>query len=81
LISNIKARLHRERTRFEMAAGKIEALSPLGVLQRGFALCRDAQGAVIKNASDVAEGDRVRVTLAAGELDCQVKDIIAGEGL
>jgi exodeoxyribonuclease VII large subunit len=75
LISGIKARLRHDRARFEIAVGKINALSPLAILQRGFALCRDAQGAIIKNAANVTLGDRVRVTLASGELDCQVKNI------
>jgi len=74
LISGIKALLHRERARFEIAIGKIDALSPLAILQRGFALCRDAQGTIIKSASVVSPGDRVRVTLASGELNCQVEE-------
>ncbi len=74
LISGIKALLHRERARFEIAIGKIDALSPLAILQRGFALCRDARGTIIKSASVVSPGDRVRVTLASGELNCQVEE-------
>jgi exodeoxyribonuclease VII large subunit len=76
LISGIKARLHRGRARFEIAVGKVDALSPLAILQRGFALCRNAQGTIIKSAAAVSRGDRVRVTLASGELDCHVKDTI-----
>ena len=75
LTSGIRALLHRERARFQLAVGKIDALSPMAILQRGFALCRDAQGAIIRNASDIAQGDRVRVTLASGELDCLVEQI------
>ncbi len=74
LISEIKARLHRERARFEIAIGKMDALSPLAILQRGFALCRDARGTIIKSASVVSPGDKVRVTLASGELNCQVEE-------
>lgn len=71
-------RLRRARSRMELAAGKLDALSPLAILQRGFALCRDARGAIVKTAADVAPGDRVRVTLAAGELDCRIENTIAG---
>ena len=80
LISGIKSQLHAGRARFEIAVGKIDALSPLGILQRGFALCRDAEGALIKNAAEVNRGDRVTVTLAVGQLDCEVKSITNGEG-
>jgi exodeoxyribonuclease VII large subunit len=75
LISAVKALLHRERGRFEVAAGKLDALSPLSILQRGFALCRDVRGNVIKNASNVNRGDTVQVTLASGGLDCRVEGI------
>jgi len=76
LVSAMRIRLHHERARFEIAVGKIDALSPLAILQRGFALCRDAKGALVKKAADVAKGDRVRVTLASGELDCRVESTI-----
>ena len=74
LVSGIRARLHRERSRFQIAVGKIDALSPLAILQRGYALCRDAQGAIVKNAGDVSRGDMLSVTLAQGELECRVEN-------
>jgi exodeoxyribonuclease VII large subunit len=79
LVSGVKSRLHVERARFEFAVGKIDALSPLAILKRGFALCRDAEGAVIKKAADVSCGDSVTVTLALGHLDCEVKKVANGE--
>jgi exodeoxyribonuclease VII large subunit len=79
LISGVKSRCHLERARFESAVGKMDALSPLAILNRGFALCRDAEGVILKNVEDVSCGDRVNVTLARGQLDCEVKKIIEGE--
>lgn len=79
LISAMHARLHRDRARFEIAAGKIDALSPLGILKRGFALCRDAEGRIIKKAVEVEPGDSVCVTLASGELECAVEKIITDD--
>jgi len=76
LVAAARARLQHERARFELAVGKIDALSPLAILKRGFALCRDAKGAIVKNAADVALSDSVRVTLAAGELECRVENRI-----
>jgi exodeoxyribonuclease VII large subunit len=75
LISAAKARLHHERSRLELAVGKVDALSPLAILKRGFALCRDSKGAIVKRATDVAPGDNVRVTLGSGELDCRIESI------
>jgi exodeoxyribonuclease VII large subunit len=74
LVSGIKARMQRLRARFELAVGKIDALSPLAILKRGFALCRDSKGAIVKKATDVSPGEMVQVTLASGELDCRVEN-------
>jgi exodeoxyribonuclease VII large subunit len=74
LISGIKAQLKRHRSRFELAVGKMDALSPLAILKRGFALCKDSEGVIIKNAANVSPGDRVQVTLALGELNCRVEE-------
>jgi exodeoxyribonuclease VII large subunit len=74
LMSGIRACLLRDRARLGLAVGKIDSLSPLAILKRGFSLCRDKQGAVIKSSTDVSRGDAVRVTLASGELDCLVEE-------
>jgi exodeoxyribonuclease VII large subunit len=73
LISSIRTRLHEARARLELAAGKIDALSPRAILKRGFAICRDSRGSLVKTAGQVKTGEKVRVTLAAGELDCRVE--------
>ena len=66
---------HRADGRLRATAARLEALSPLAVLGRGYAVCWNAdRTAVIRDAGRVAEGDRVRVTLARGELDCHVID-------
>jgi exodeoxyribonuclease VII large subunit len=64
---------HRHDAAFRALAGRLENLSPLGVLARGYALCwDDARGRLIRDASTAAPGDRVRVTLSRGELGCIV---------
>jgi len=62
--------LDKGSERVSLAAGKLETLSPLGVLSRGYAIAFDSRGQVIKRATDVASGDRVRVRVSEGELDC-----------
>jgi exodeoxyribonuclease VII large subunit len=63
----------RARGRLRATAARLDALSPLAVLGRGYAVCWNAERtAVIRDAARVAEGERVRVTLARGELDCHV---------
>jgi exodeoxyribonuclease VII large subunit len=64
---------HHAEIRFRTVAGRLETLSPLGVLARGYAVCWTADRArVVRSSSDVAAGDGVRVTLGRGEIECVV---------
>jgi exodeoxyribonuclease VII large subunit len=50
-------------------AGKLESLSPLGVLARGYALVWDERrGGLVRRASDMAPGDPLRIRVLEGEL-------------
>ena len=65
--------IERAQARLAAAAGRLESLSPLGVLARGYAVCWNSERtAIIRDADTVNPGDRVRVTLHKGELDCEV---------
>jgi len=55
---------------------RLADLSPDSILKRGYAITwRLPQQTILRQATEVAAGDRVRVTLAEGELDCQVERI------
>ena len=72
---NAAALRARERadTRLRILAGRLSTLSPLAVLGRGYAVCWNAdRTAIIRDASSVQPGERVRVTLQEGELACEV---------
>ncbi|HEY7913736.1 MAG TPA: exodeoxyribonuclease VII large subunit [Blastocatellia bacterium] len=60
----------RKGERLSVAAGKLGSLSPLAVLARGYAIAFGERGQIIKRASDIKRGERVRVRLAEGEIDC-----------
>jgi exodeoxyribonuclease VII large subunit len=61
--------------RFRSVAARLDNLSPLAVLARGYAVCWDAtRTRVIRDAASVEPGDNVRVTLARGELGCRVEE-------
>jgi len=75
LLAAVTSQRHRAERRSGMLAARLEAMSPLAVLGRGYALCwNDAHTGIIRSASQVREGDRVRVALADGELGCRVED-------
>ena len=68
---------HRADARFRALAGRLENLSPLAVLGRGYAVCWNAdRSAILRSAESVAPGDRIHVTLAAGEIDALVDNTI-----
>ena len=66
---------HRAEARLGALAARLDSLSPLAVLGRGYAVCWNAdRTAIIRDADTVSPGDRVKVTLERGELDCNVID-------
>ncbi len=53
---------------------QLEERSPLRVLERGYAICYDANGQVVRDAARIPLGERVRIQLARGRLGAEVKD-------
>jgi exodeoxyribonuclease VII large subunit len=75
LAAAIDRRRHGFTAHLGAAVAKLESLSPLAVLGRGYAVCWNGdRTAVIRDASTVAVGDAVTVTVERGELSCEVKD-------
>jgi exodeoxyribonuclease VII large subunit len=60
-------------------AGKLEALSPLAVLARGYSVAFGADGHVVDSVEKTAPGDAVIVRLADGMLDCVVSGVRPGD--
>ena len=64
---------------FAALAASLDALSPLKVLSRGYAMAQAADGAVLRTSRQVKEGDRIRVRLGQGALACTVDDTMDEE--
>jgi exodeoxyribonuclease VII large subunit len=65
---------HRAESQLRDCASRLDALSPLAVLARGYAVCwTEDRTRAIRDAATTKPGDRVRVTLAKGELECDVR--------
>lgn len=72
LAAGLTASLSRERERFAALASKLDALSPLKVLGRGYAIPQKEDGGVVRSTTDVIPGDALRLRVADGEISCQV---------
>ena len=62
----------RKRQRFSALAASLDALSPLAVLGRGYAVARNGQGTILKSWRDVTAGEMVTVTLGEGGFSARV---------
>lgn len=69
------ARLESARAQFGLATTSLDALSPLAVLQRGYAIAESADGRLLRDARFVSPGDELRVRLAKGRLAARVEEI------
>lgn len=65
--------VHARRAALDRQAARLQALSPVGTLARGYALVRHAPaGPVVRRAAEVTPGDRLRVAVADGEFQATV---------
>jgi exodeoxyribonuclease VII large subunit len=76
--AGLEVRMNRtfgaKRQLLERLLVQLEERSPLRLLERGYAICYDAAGNVLKASNQVALGDRIRVQLARGRLGAEVKN-------
>jgi len=82
-----RSRLYAAMTRRRLVAAgraatlsaRLDALSPLAVLGRGYAVCWNGpRDSIIRSTDSVAAGDQVHITLAEGELSCRVEQVAPG---
>jgi exodeoxyribonuclease VII large subunit len=80
----LSARDRARRTAGEARLGetvaRLEALSPLAVLGRGYSLTWNQDGELVRDATRILPGEPVRVTLHRGRLDCRVEVSYAENG-
>ena len=72
LAAGLNGALNGERQRFGRLASKLDALSPLKVLGRGYAIPRKGDGVVVRSVSDVSPGEALTLRVADGDISCQV---------
>ena len=65
----------RDRGRLAEQAGRLQALSPLATLARGFSICTTDEGDIIRDSGQTCPGQYINVYLHKGSLRCQVKKV------
>lgn len=55
-------------------AARLDDLSPLAILARGYAVCYEEDGTLVRVHEQVSRGDRMRVRVARGRIDCVVEE-------
>jgi exodeoxyribonuclease VII large subunit len=59
-------RIHEERARWHSLHARLHSLSPLAVLERGYALVLDAQGALVRSVGQLKAGDKLTTRVSDG---------------
>ena len=73
LAGTMKAALLRHRSRLQTLEQQIKALSPLAILERGYALVFDSSGKLVKSSAQVDPGDVISATLAQGSITARIE--------
>jgi exodeoxyribonuclease VII large subunit len=71
MLETVRRRLALRRSDWEQARAKIEQLSPLKILERGYAIVSN-EGGILKDAKSAPVGSSIHVRVAKGELDARV---------
>jgi exodeoxyribonuclease VII large subunit len=75
LVGPIALRHERVRTRHAHLLDRLHAVSPLAVLDRGYAVVQGPDGRAITDAAVLTAGDPLRIRLARGRVGARVTDV------
>ena len=67
--------IQRKKQRYIMAVSKLDAMSPLKVLTRGYAMSQSEDGTVVRSVHQVRPGDRLTVSVSDGQILTTVAEI------
>src|SRR5581483_2335259 len=73
VVARARALLLARRSRLEQLAARLEALSPLNILERGYALVFDSAGNLVKSSEQVQPGDEITAQLHRGKIRATIK--------
>lgn len=72
----LDASVSKYESLFEKNASKLDALSPLKIMSRGYLFARGANDKIVKSVNDICVDDTVKLKLYDGNAECSVNKII-----
>ena len=74
MVSAQNQQIHRSNQRYIAAVSKLDAMSPLKVLTRGYSMAQTEDGDVVRSVHQVERGQRLTISLSDGKLSATVMD-------
>jgi exodeoxyribonuclease VII large subunit len=75
LIKNIKALYDLKYSKLSNVSHKLDLVSPLSILNRGYSICKDERGKIIKSADSLKVGENINVKLSQGGVAAKIEKI------
>jgi exodeoxyribonuclease VII large subunit len=75
---SLERALQRAAVRIGSLDARLHSLSPLAVIDRGYALVLSAEGGLIRSVHQIKRGDRLTTRLADGTFDSEVQSMTTG---
>ena len=79
LLASEERQLSEKRQRFVKLGASLDAMSPLRVLSRGYALATGREGKPLRSVRGLAKGDEITVRFQDGQAACRVEQVQEGE--
>ena len=75
LSSAVSQQMKDRLAKIALAGARLDDLSPLKTLSRGYAMAKTTEGAIVKSVDQVHAGDRITVNVADGALQCSIDSV------
>ena len=75
LVSAETQQINRKKQKYLGLTAKLDAMSPLKVLTRGYAVTQKEDGTILRQVRQVTAGEQIRISLSDGQVDATVTDV------
>ncbi len=79
LVRENQAIIKDKKSQFGILAGKLDALSPLKIMERGYGVVKNSQGHVVNSVKQVNAGDKLEILINDGLAECDVTSVREGK--